>query len=41
MKLFLDSADLGEIRECVGQGLAQGITIDASMLAATASRVRA
>ena len=37
MKLFLDSADPGEIRACVGEGLAQGVTVDASLLAAAAS----
>jgi transaldolase len=37
MKLFLDSADGGEIRECVGRGLAQGVTIDASLLGAAAT----
>ena len=37
MKLFLDSADAGEIRECVGRGLAQGVTVDGSLLAVAAS----
>ena len=37
MRLFLDSADRGEIRECIGKGLAQGVTTGATLLAQAAS----
>ncbi|HJU29105.1 MAG TPA: fructose-6-phosphate aldolase [Candidatus Binataceae bacterium] len=35
MKFFVDSADVGEIRECVSWGLADGVTTNPSLLAKT------